>query len=228
MYRNYNIKPIKTRYKGILFRSKLEARFAYFFDQLRLSWKYETRAYKLPALGWYLPDFTLSNIFVEVKPTYPLMIEINKMRALCHGTTRSGCILFGSVAPPRINMVGLNRLFKSGKDVTHSDILKNISGALMLKITKDGNVLPDYYTFGASDNNVGIYPLYLNPEVTFERKERTFDSYGMMIEGVKVLAVSSPFNGGTFTNERIYSGSGVVYDLTAYEKVKEKFRKRKN
>ena len=228
MYRHYNIKPIKTRYKGILFRSKLEARWAFFFDQLKFSWKYETRAYKLPTLGWYLPDFTLSNIFVEVKPTYPLMIEINKMRALCRGTTRSGCILFGSVAPPRINMVGLNRLFKSGRDITHSDILKNISGALMRQITKSGNVLPDYYTFGASDNNVGIYPLYLNPEVTFGRKERMFDSSGRMVEGVKVLAVSSPFNGGTFTNERIYSGSGVVYELAAYEKAGERFRKRKN
>ena len=226
MYRYYNIKPIPTHYKGILFRSKLEARFAYFFDQLSLKWKYETRAYKLPTLGWYLPDFTLSNIFVEVKPTYPLMIEINKMRALCRGTTRSGCILFGSVAPPRINMVGLNKLFKSDKNITHSVILKNISGALMLQITKSGNVLPDYYTFGASDNNVGIYPLYLNPEVTFERKERMFDSFGRMIEGVKVLAVSSPFNGGTFTNERIYSGSGVVYELGAYGKAGEKFRKK--
>lgn len=150
------------------------------------------------------------------------------MRALCCGVKKSGCILFGSVAPPRINMVGLNKLFKSGKEITHSDILKNISGALMLQITKSGNVLPDYYTFGASGNNVGIYPLYLNPEVTFGRKERTFDSSGRMVEGVKVLVVSSPFNGGTFTNERIYAGGGVVYELMAYEKAREKFRKRKN
>ena len=125
-------------------------------------------------------------------------------------------------------MVGLNRLFKSGIDITHSDILKNISGALMLQITKSGNVLPDYYTFGASGNNVGIYPLYLNPEATFGRKERMFDSSGRMVEGVKVLAVSNPFNGGTFTNERIYSGSGVVYELKAYGRAGERFRKRKN
>lgn len=35
------IKPIQTRYKGYHFRSRLEARWAVFFDALGIAWKYE-------------------------------------------------------------------------------------------------------------------------------------------------------------------------------------------
>lgn len=71
------IKPIETKYKGILFRSRLEARWAYFFDLIGVQWEYEPEGYSLPS-GPYLPDFWLPKVslrgdapglFVEVKPT---------------------------------------------------------------------------------------------------------------------------------------------------------------
>lgn len=67
---NY-IKPIETRYKNYRFRSRLEARWAVFFDALGLEWQYEPEGYDLGEYGWYLPDFYLPyfNLFVEVKPT---------------------------------------------------------------------------------------------------------------------------------------------------------------
>lgn len=72
-----DIKPIETEYKGYLFRSRLEARYAVFFDALRVKWEYEPEGYEINGER-YLPDFWLptvtsrgeqpSGVFIEVKP----------------------------------------------------------------------------------------------------------------------------------------------------------------
>ena len=66
------IKVIETQYKGYRFRSRLEARWAVFFDALDIEWVYEPEGYDLGGAGWYLPDFWLptfnNGMFVEVKP----------------------------------------------------------------------------------------------------------------------------------------------------------------
>lgn len=63
------IKAIRTTYKGIEFRSRTEARWAVFFDELGVRWDYEHEGYELES-GWYVPDFWLPDhkIFFEVKP----------------------------------------------------------------------------------------------------------------------------------------------------------------
>lgn len=63
------IKAIETRYKGCRFRSRLEARWAVFFDTLGIDWEYEKEGYDLNG-EWYLPDFWLPlfETFVEIKP----------------------------------------------------------------------------------------------------------------------------------------------------------------
>lgn len=50
------IKPIETKYKGYRFRSRLEARWAVFFETLGCSWEYEPEGFDLNGL-YYLPDF---------------------------------------------------------------------------------------------------------------------------------------------------------------------------
>jgi hypothetical protein len=63
---NYNIKAIPTRYSGITFRSRLEARWAAFFDLMCWTWHYEP----FDLDGWF-PDFLIegkSQTLVEVKP----------------------------------------------------------------------------------------------------------------------------------------------------------------
>ena len=64
-----DIRPIETRYAGCRFRSRLEARWAVFFDYLGIRWTYESQGFKLPDRRLYLPDFFLteSQIYVEVK-----------------------------------------------------------------------------------------------------------------------------------------------------------------
>lgn len=48
---------IQTTYKGFKFRSRLEARWAVFFDTIGTNWEYEPEGFDLGKLGWYLPDF---------------------------------------------------------------------------------------------------------------------------------------------------------------------------
>ena len=64
-----NIKPIQTAYNGYLFRSRLEARWAVFFDTMGIRYEYEAEGYDLDGV-WYLPDFWLpeQDCFVEIKP----------------------------------------------------------------------------------------------------------------------------------------------------------------
>lgn len=64
------IQPIETRYAGHHFRSRLEARWAVFFNTLGIKWQYEPQGYTVgPAKRPYLPDFYLPDLkaIVEVK-----------------------------------------------------------------------------------------------------------------------------------------------------------------
>lgn len=62
------MKPIPTTYAGCRFRSRLEARWAVFFDRLKIDWQYEPQGYVVGGRP-YLPDFllTTSGTWVEVK-----------------------------------------------------------------------------------------------------------------------------------------------------------------
>lgn len=64
------IKPIETVYNGYRFRSRLEARWAVFFDTLGIAYEYEKEGYDLGEAGWYLPDFWLPKLkwWIEIKP----------------------------------------------------------------------------------------------------------------------------------------------------------------
>lgn len=67
-----SIKPIETIFKGCRFRSRLEARWAVFFDALGIEWQYEPEGFEVPFQDGpirYLPDFYLPGLglWVEVK-----------------------------------------------------------------------------------------------------------------------------------------------------------------
>jgi hypothetical protein len=61
-------KAIETRYRGVLYRSRLEARWAVFFHHLNLDYSFEPEGFELP-FSWYLPDFYVRewNAYVEIK-----------------------------------------------------------------------------------------------------------------------------------------------------------------
>lgn len=56
------IKPIQTFYHGCHFRSRLEARWAVFFDALNIQWEYEPEGFDIDGIK-YLPDFKLHNMY---------------------------------------------------------------------------------------------------------------------------------------------------------------------
>lgn len=69
------IQAIETSYGGARFRSRLEARWAVFFDEMLIDWEYEPEGYETPE-GRYLPDFRIylrrgkPAALFEVKPQY--------------------------------------------------------------------------------------------------------------------------------------------------------------
>ena len=86
---SFEIKVIATKYKGILFRSRLEARWAVFMDNLGIEWCYEFEGYDMNGI-YYLPDFWLPTFdggsFLEVKPKKVTDIEKQKCYMLCLGS----------------------------------------------------------------------------------------------------------------------------------------------
>lgn len=81
------IKSLPSTYNGVLFRSRLEARWAALFDSYRIRWAYEPEGFETPS-GNYLPDFLLPDLgyYVEVKPG-PLMYD---ERAVCSVSEQTG------------------------------------------------------------------------------------------------------------------------------------------
>lgn len=92
------MKAIETKYKGYRFRSRLEARWAVFFDALGVKWEYEKEGYDLGEAGWYLPDFWLPDVslWAEVKPGGFDTIAMQKASLLVKSTGH-GCVLLDGV-----------------------------------------------------------------------------------------------------------------------------------
>lgn len=78
------IKAIETEYKNYRFRSRLEARWAVFFDKIGIKWEYEKEGFDLGKSGKYLPDFWFPDFgaWCEVKPQ-PLECDNSLNKALC-------------------------------------------------------------------------------------------------------------------------------------------------
>lgn len=98
-----HIKAIETSYKGYRFRSRLEARWAVFFDYLGVKWEFEPEGFELPNGQRYLPDFFLPGfnhidglgMYVEVKPSYES--DFSKPRAFVDAIGREVLL---AVGPP--------------------------------------------------------------------------------------------------------------------------------
>lgn len=88
------LKAIETVHNGYRFRSRLEARWAVFFDTLGIEYQYEPEGYELSNGEWYLPDFYLPqhDLWIEIKGDWPTDAEKLKAKLLCEGTMKSVAI----------------------------------------------------------------------------------------------------------------------------------------
>lgn len=91
-------KAIETVYNGYRFRSRHEARWAVFFDKLKIRYRYEFEGFDLDGLR-YLPDFYLpkQQCWIEIKPDLPTKKEREKAIRLCIGKKETVFILAGEV-----------------------------------------------------------------------------------------------------------------------------------
>ncbi len=83
---------IPEQYKGIRFRSRLEVKYARFFEAHAMRWAYEPEGFDILGLR-YLPDFYLPEIrtIVEVKGILDLT-DMRKLSALVPGASEAGIL----------------------------------------------------------------------------------------------------------------------------------------
>ena len=91
------MKAIQTKYKGYHFRSRLEARWAVYFDTLGIEWEYEKEGFHFEDGTNYLPDFWLPtvNMWAEVKAKQLTKEELTKAKNLAIGSGRPVLMLVG-------------------------------------------------------------------------------------------------------------------------------------
>ena len=92
------IESVETLYNNIMFRSRLEARWAIFWDNLKVSYEYEPKKFDFGEMR-YIPDFWLpeQQKWVEIKGQMPNDVEIKKAQLLAQETKNDVAILSGLV-----------------------------------------------------------------------------------------------------------------------------------
>lgn len=90
------MKPISTSYKGYRFRSRLEARWAIFLEELGAEWVYEQEGFDLSGI-WYLPDFWIADwdAWIEIKPTEPSADDRSKCLSLALQSQKTVLLVYG-------------------------------------------------------------------------------------------------------------------------------------
>lgn len=91
------MQAIQTYYNGYHFRSRLESRWAVYFDCMGFEYFYEHEGFDLDEAGYYLPDFYLPHVrmWAEVKPEPLNETELTKLKALVFFTKKPALMLVG-------------------------------------------------------------------------------------------------------------------------------------
>lgn len=100
-----SVQAIQTLYNNYLFRSRLEARWAVFFDAAGIEYQYEPEGYDLGSGEKYLPDFWLTGLklWVEIKPDTLSDRERKVARLLSEQSRENVLILIGRPQKPTLN-----------------------------------------------------------------------------------------------------------------------------
>lgn len=103
------IKPIETKYNGFRFRSRLEARWAIFFDMIGLKYEYEVEGFEMNGIR-YLPDFYIPSLdrWFEIKAKPLSEYEMKKCEEFCFNKDNENIkfsVLVGSPEAVKIDAV---------------------------------------------------------------------------------------------------------------------------
>ncbi len=130
------IKAIETVYHGYRFRSRLEARWAVFFDSLGVPYEYEKEGFDLDGLR-YLPDFWLpeQGCWVEIKGESPSAEECEKCERLARASYQPVFLFHGDVGP-----LNMQDIYDADGDVVDS----RISGSALVWTYSDDYGYPEW------------------------------------------------------------------------------------
>lgn len=80
------IKAIEINYDGYRFRSRLEAKWAIFFNAIGLEYEYEMEGFEMGEIIRHLPDFYIPKLdkWFEIKGHSLSEAEIKKREEFCH------------------------------------------------------------------------------------------------------------------------------------------------
>lgn len=137
------MKPIETVYNGYRFRSRLEARWAVFFDTLGVEYEYEKEGFDLGKSGKYLPDFYLPRLdcWFEVKGKEITSDEQNKARQLRDQTDKPVIISVGSfdrMYTPTCYLYAYDLSDSSGGEYENEGYFEIKDNSLVFVISEDG------------------------------------------------------------------------------------------
>ncbi|WP_026499306.1 hypothetical protein [Butyrivibrio sp. WCD2001] len=143
------LRAIQTEYKGYRFRSRLEARWAVFFDDCGVSWEYEPEGYDLGNGLCYLPDFLLHGVTVN------------------HGLFKRDCDIYVEVkgVMDDIDAEKINRFYNAGYPDENQLGVSN-TAVLVVGNIPDGESMDDIIDSlqRVAYNDCGNYPNYFNFE----------------------------------------------------------------
>lgn len=168
------MKAIETRYKGYRFRSRLEARWAVFFDALGIEWVYEPEGYEKKDCNGntirYLPDFYLPKAkrWVEVKGN----MTANEARKLCS-------FLMGECPLPGFSE-GDTALILLGEIPDPTDI----NPPMHPEISYYHGLYKDWCVFFESDKRNGVGKLPYSARLQKDVKRTLLNASCFMVDGV--------------------------------------------
>jgi len=94
----------ETSYKGVQFRSRIEARWATVLDGLGVVWQYERQGFVLGTLSYlpdlYLPQIGASGVWLEIKGEKPSDQELEKADLLALYTRKPVYVQWGDIELP--------------------------------------------------------------------------------------------------------------------------------
>jgi len=96
------IKAIETFYKGSKFRSRLEAKWAVFFNILKIPYEYEKEGFDLGGDIYYLPDFWMPTLkcWIEIKGEETTELDEVKYKKLAEKSHFRVYLFVGPIITP--------------------------------------------------------------------------------------------------------------------------------
>lgn len=145
------IKAIQTEYKGYKFRSRLEARWAVFFDAAGIKWEYEPQGFECEDGTRYLPDFYLPDYdwYAEVKAPRSGAVEEIEKACKFVGSKIKVLVILGNIPPKSDADLYHYRAFYKNP-LTNSIVMGSV--CITLGLAADS----DPYTYLAFDTWLGV------------------------------------------------------------------------